>query len=93
MSDPIALDALTLHHFNFVLFEFSATRLAMWNTFLLGLATATIGTGLALVVAYLASRNAVARRAHARRARHSARCDPRNRARRRAVPQLLATAH
>ena len=59
VSDPIALSSLTLHNFNFVLFEFSATRLAMWNTFILGLATATICTGLALVVAYLANRNAI----------------------------------
>ena len=35
---------LTLHHFNFVFFEFSATQLAMRNTFLLGFLTATIGT-------------------------------------------------
>ena len=59
VSDPIALSTLTLHNFNFVLFEFSATRLAMYNTFVLGLATATIGTALALVVAYLANRNAI----------------------------------
>jgi iron(III) transport system permease protein len=59
VSDPIALSSLTLHNFNFVLFEFSATRLAMWNTFVLGLTTATLGTTLALVVAYLANRNAI----------------------------------
>ncbi len=59
VSDPIALSSLTLHNFNFVLFEFSATRLAMWNTFVLGLATATIGTALALVVSYLANRNVI----------------------------------
>ena len=59
VSDPIAWSSLTLHNFNFVLFEFSATRLAMWNTFVLGLATASIGTVLALVVAYLANRNAI----------------------------------
>ena len=59
VSDPLSLTTLTLHHVNFVLFEFSATRLAMYNTFVLGLATATLGTGLALVVAYLANRNAI----------------------------------
>jgi iron(III) transport system permease protein len=47
---------LTLHNFHFVFFEFSATRLAMWNTFLLGFSTATLGTGLALLAAYMVSR-------------------------------------
>ena len=50
---------LTLHNFRFVFFEFSATRLAMWNTFLLGFSTATIGTGLALLAAYFVARNPV----------------------------------
>ena len=40
-------------------FEFSATRLAMWNTFLLGFLTATIGTAIALVAAYMVSRSTV----------------------------------
>jgi iron(III) transport system permease protein len=56
VSEPLTWATLTLHHFNFVFFEFSATKLAMWNTFLLGFATATIGTGLALVCAYMVSR-------------------------------------
>jgi iron(III) transport system permease protein len=59
VSDPLAWSTLTLHHFKFVLFEFSATQLAMRNTFLLGVLTATLGTGLALVIAYLAERNAL----------------------------------
>jgi len=50
---------LTLHHFHFVFFEFSATRLAMWNTMLLGFSTATIGTGLALLAAYMVARKPV----------------------------------
>ncbi|HET8748218.1 MAG TPA: iron ABC transporter permease [Ramlibacter sp.] len=50
---------LTLHNFHFVFFEFSATRLAMWNTMLLGFSTSTIGTGLALLAAYMVSRNPV----------------------------------
>jgi iron(III) transport system permease protein len=50
---------LTLHNFHFVFFEFSATRLAMWNTFVLGFSTATIGTGLALLAAYFVARNPV----------------------------------
>src|SRR5205085_9195165 len=50
------IDGLTLHNVRFVFFEFSATRLAMWNTFLLGFATATIGTALALLAAYCVAR-------------------------------------
>ena len=53
------VDGVTLHNFHFVLFEFSATRLAMWNTFLLGFSTATLGTGLALLAAYMVSRSPV----------------------------------
>lgn len=50
---------LTLHHFHFVFFEFSATRLAMWNTLVLGFSTATLGTALALLVAYMVARKPV----------------------------------
>jgi iron(III) transport system permease protein len=56
VSEPLTWATLTLHHFNFVFFEFSATRKAMWNTFLLGFSTATLGTGLALIAAYMVSR-------------------------------------
>ncbi|MEO5669719.1 MAG: iron ABC transporter permease [Ramlibacter sp.] len=59
VSEPLTWATLTLHHYNFVFFEFSATRLAMWNTFLLGFLTATIGTGIALVAAYMVSRSTV----------------------------------
>ena len=59
VSDPLTWSTLTLHNFHFVLFEFSATQLAMRNTLVLGFATATIGTALALVVVYLAARQAV----------------------------------
>jgi iron(III) transport system permease protein len=50
------VEGITLHNFRFVFFEFSATRLAMWNTFLLGFATATLGTALALLAAYFVAR-------------------------------------
>jgi iron(III) transport system permease protein len=50
------IEGLTLANFHFVFFEFSATRLAMYNTFLLGFTTATLGTGIALVCAYMVSR-------------------------------------
>jgi iron(III) transport system permease protein len=56
VSEPLTWSALTLHNFHFVLFEFSATRLAIWNTLFLGVATATIATGMALVIAYLVAR-------------------------------------
>lgn len=59
VSDPFTWSTLTLHNFEFVLFEFSATQLAMRNTFVLGIAVATLGTGLALVISYLVARNAV----------------------------------
>jgi iron(III) transport system permease protein len=59
ISDPLAFSTMTWKHVNFVLFEYSATRLAMYNTFLMGIATATLGTALALVVAYLASRRSI----------------------------------
>jgi iron(III) transport system permease protein len=59
VAEPLTWSTLTLHHVNFVFFEFSATRLALYNTLLLGVLTATIGTAIALVVSYLVSRRAV----------------------------------
>jgi iron(III) transport system permease protein len=59
IADPLSWEYLTLRHVNFVFFEFSATQLAMKNTFLLGFLTATLGTAIALVVAYLVSRRSV----------------------------------
>ncbi|WP_082621589.1 iron ABC transporter permease [Bordetella sp. N] len=59
VGDPVNFSTLTLHHWNFVLFELSATRLALTNTLILGLSSATIVTALALVVAYLAGRRAL----------------------------------
>ncbi|MDB5651322.1 MAG: putative type Fe3+ transport system, permease component with duplicated domain [Hyphomicrobiales bacterium] len=59
VAEPLSLASFTLDHVRFVFFEFSATSLAMRNTFLLGLMTATVGTGLALVTAYIVSRNVV----------------------------------
>ena len=59
VGDPVNLDTLTLRHWKFVLFEFSATQLALRNTFLLGFLTATIVTGIALVVSYLVIRKSV----------------------------------
>jgi iron(III) transport system permease protein len=59
-SEPISLANLTLHNVNFVFVEFSGTRLALSNTFLLGAMSATLGTLLALVIAYLSARQAIA---------------------------------
>jgi iron(III) transport system permease protein len=58
VAEPLTWESFTLHHVHFVFFEFSATQLALRNTFVLGLATATIGTIMALVVSYLVSRKA-----------------------------------
>ena len=59
-SDPLLLETLTLKHVRFVFFEFSQTRSALINTVILGAASATIGTMLALVIAYLTARQAIA---------------------------------
>src|SRR5262249_49866746 len=49
----VSLSNLTLHNIEFVFFELSTTQLALKNTFLLGVAAATLGTLLAVVIAYL----------------------------------------
>jgi iron(III) transport system permease protein len=59
LADPITFSNLTWRHIHFVFFDFSATQLAMKNTLLLGVATATIGTLIALVIAYLATRRSI----------------------------------
>ena len=58
-SEPLTLQALTWRNLRFVFTEFSATQLALANTFILGVASATCGTALALVVAFLATRRLV----------------------------------
>lgn len=59
-SDPLTWQTLTWHNVWFVFVEFSQTRLALRNTVLLGLLSATAATALALVVGYIASRRVVA---------------------------------
>ncbi len=49
----------TLHNIQFVLFDLSAASLALKNTVILGTATATIGTMIAVVIAYVTARRAV----------------------------------
>jgi iron(III) transport system permease protein len=50
----------TLHNIVFVFTELSSTQLALKNTVILGTATATIGTILALVIAYVTTRRVIA---------------------------------
>ena len=49
----------TMQNLHFVFFELSATSLALRNTFILGILTATCGTVLALVISYVTTRKAV----------------------------------
>lgn len=58
-SRLMSLHNFTLHNIHFVLFELSATKLALKNTFLLGILTATLGTAFALVISYLTTRKAI----------------------------------
>src|SRR6185503_10843203 len=57
-SAPMAGN-LSLEHWKFVFFEFSQTRAALANTFILGLTAATAGTVLATTVGYLSLRKLV----------------------------------
>src|SRR5207237_2592242 len=50
---------LSLEHWRFVFFEFSQTRLALQNTFVLGVSAATAGTLLVTVIGYLSLRKLV----------------------------------
>ena len=59
-SSFVWFDNFTLHNIHFVFFELSATKLAMKNTFILGVWSATVGTILALVIGYLTTRRAIA---------------------------------
>src|SRR5262245_34749886 len=55
----VTFSNFTLHNIYFVFFELSATKLAVQNTFILGVASATIGTIMALVISYLTTRQAI----------------------------------
>jgi iron(III) transport system permease protein len=56
----VTLGTATLKNIHFVFFELSATSLALRNTLTLGLASATAGTLIALVISYLTARKAIA---------------------------------
>src|SRR5882672_2211607 len=55
----VTFSNFTLHNIYFVFFELSATKLAVKNTFVLGVASATIGTVMALVIAYVTTRRSI----------------------------------
>ncbi|HEX3864748.1 MAG TPA: iron ABC transporter permease [Stellaceae bacterium] len=59
-SDPLTVAHLSWHNLHFVFVDFSQTREALWNTFVLGIAAATGGTVLALMVGYVTSRRLIA---------------------------------
>jgi iron(III) transport system permease protein len=57
-SGPI-VGNFSLEHWNFVFFEFSQTKLALANTFILGATAATAGTILVVTIGYLSLRKLV----------------------------------
>ena len=56
-AQPLDWDNFTLNNFSFALFQFSDTRGAIVNTFELGILTATAGTLVATLIAYITNRN------------------------------------
>jgi iron(III) transport system permease protein len=58
-SAPFDWANLTLDNWRFVFFQFSQTRLALRNTFILGVSAATAGTVLVVVIGHLAERRLV----------------------------------
>ena len=58
-SHLVWFNNFTFQNVRFVFFELSATQLALRNTFILGVLAATAGTMLALVIAYVHTRQAV----------------------------------
>ena len=54
---PLDWDNFTVNNFSSVLFQNSDTRAAIFNTFELGILTATAGTILATLIAYITNRN------------------------------------
>lgn len=54
---PLDWGNFTWNNFDFALFQYSDTRAAIVNTFKLGVLTATVGTVLATLIAYITNRN------------------------------------
>ena len=59
-SQLVSFGTLTLRNVEFVFFELSATKLAFENTLILCTSAATIGTIMAVVIAYMTARKAIA---------------------------------
>jgi iron(III) transport system permease protein len=59
-SQFVTLSNFTFHNIEFVFFELSATKLAFKNTAILCTLAATIGTVIAVVIAYVTTRRAIA---------------------------------
>ncbi len=58
-AQPLTVENFTLDNFGFALFGYSATVQAIVNTVKLGLLTATVGTLLAVIVAYVVHRRVI----------------------------------
>jgi iron(III) transport system permease protein len=54
---PLDWDNFTAGNFSYVIFQYSDTRQAIFNTFKLGVLTATVGTLVAMLIAYITNRN------------------------------------
>jgi iron(III) transport system permease protein len=54
---PLTWENFTFKNLSFAFFEYGDTQLAIYNTFKLGILTATIGTLLATLIAYITNRN------------------------------------
>jgi iron(III) transport system permease protein len=54
---PLTWDNLTSNNFTFAFFEYGDTQHAIYNTFKLGILTASIGTLVATLIAYITNRN------------------------------------
>jgi iron(III) transport system permease protein len=59
-SELVSFENLTLHNIAFVFFELSSTGVAFRNTLILCSSAATIGTVMAVVIAYITSRKVIA---------------------------------
>jgi iron(III) transport system permease protein len=54
---PLTWDNFTLVNFSFAFFQYGDTQRAIYNTFKLGILTATVGTLIATLIAYITNRN------------------------------------
>jgi iron(III) transport system permease protein len=54
---PLTWNNFTLKNLSFAFFQYGDTQLAIYNTFKLGILTATLGTLLATLIAYITNRN------------------------------------